>query len=502
MKISAEKIKNWFKDKHNRILVLVLMIGILLRLYYLIITANQPLWWDEAEYLLMGKFFATGELFTGLMASRPLLWPMIVSFLMKINLGKEIIFRIIEFLVSSIGLIFLYLTTKKLFNKEVGIIAALFLSVFYLHLFYTARLLLDSLAPTFWIISIYFFTEGYLLKKDNKKFYLSAFFGSLGVFIYNQTIAIFIIYLIFLLITEKLKLFKEKKFYIFALVAILTFIPNFIANQVLYKNPLEFVKVGFEVGNVAEADYWGNIKIFLGYMPEYLSSIFLVLFIISLIVVFYKLILGIDLVFKKPDLEEKKQLFMFLWLIVSFLVIVKIVGHFEDRYIMPTFLPIFIITALGLWILKEKFTKPENKRVLYAALIILLIIVSFTQIKQADQIIKLKKDSFIQVKEAGFWLKENSAPQDKVITSFLPMLAYYSERQITTFPGSEEELIPAIKKEKPKYLLISIFTGNPNYINNIQNYQMLKLVFTQKEGDNITLAVFEIDYNHELLKEG
>jgi len=501
VKISTEKIKSWLKDKHNRIFLLVLTIGILLRLYYLIITANQPLWWDEAEYVLMGKFFAGGELLTGLLASRPLLWPMIIASLTKINLGSEIILRTIEFLTSSIGLIFLYLTTKKLFNKEVGIITTLLLSVFYLHLFYTARLLLDSLAPTFWIISIYFFTEGYLLKKDNKKFYLSAFFGSLGVFIYNQTIAIFIIYLIFLLITEKLKLFKGKKIYIFALVAVITFIPNLIANQVLYGNPLEFVKIGFEVGNVADADYLGNIKIFLGHMPEYLGITLLILFIISLIVVFYKLILGIDLAIKKPDIETKKELFLFIWLIISFLIIVKIVGHFEDRYIMPTFLPLFIITALGIEKIKNKVIKKENVRIVYAVIIILLVIISFTQIKHADQLIKFKKDSFIQVKEAGLWIKDNSEKQDKIITSFLPMLAYYSERKIVSFPGLEEEIVPTIKKEKPKYLLISIFTGNPNYINNIPNYKMLKVMHTQKAESDIILAVFEIDYNHELLKE-
>ena len=492
--MNKEKIKKWLKDKHNLAFLIVLSVGILIRLYYLIITFNQPLWWDEAEYLLMGKYFATGELFTGLLASRPLLLPLLVAFLMKIGLGYEILYRLTEFIISSIALVFIYLTTKELFNKETGIISTLLLSVFYLHLFYTSRILLDSIAPTLWIISIYFFTKGYLIKKDNKKFYLSAFFGALGVFFYNQAIALFIIYLTFLLIIEKINLLKEKRFYIFGLVALVTFLPNFILNQILYKSPIEFITTGISVGNVLTANYWQNVSIYLKYFPNYLGLLLLILFIISLIIVFYKLIIGIDLVIKKPELETNKQLFLFLWLIISFLLIIKIVGHFEDRYIMPTFLPIFIITALGLNTIKEKFAKPTNIRRIYAVMIILLIIISFTQLKQADNIIKNKKVSFLEMKQAGLWIKENSNPGDTVLTSFSPILPYYSERKIVSFPATEEELIPLIEKEKPKYLLISVFTGNPNYINNITNYPIFTPVQVYQAGNNLILGILEIKY--------
>src|SRR3989338_657685 len=432
--MKIDKIKEWIKDKHNLIFLAVLFLGIIIRLYYLIITKNQPLWWDEAEYLLMAKYFATGDLFMNLFASRPLLLPLFFAFLMKINLGYEIIYRIIEVIISSIGLLFVYLTAKELFNKETGIISTLFLSVFYLHIFYTSRILLDSIAPTFWVLSVYFFTKGYIKKKENKSFYLSAFFGALGVFLYNQTIALFIIYLVFLLITEKLNLFKEKRFYIFGLIAFITFLPTFILNKILYNNTIEFIKKGISTGDVLTANYPENILTFIKYLPAYLDALLLIIFIFSVIIVFYKLIIGIDLVIKTPDQETKKLLFLFLWLVLSFLIIIKIVGHFEDRYIMPTFIPLFIITALGIYKLKEYLIKITDKRIVFAIIIILLLLISFTQIKKADNAINGKKDSFLQLKQASLWIKENSNPGDRLLTSSSPMTLYYSERKIVNLP--------------------------------------------------------------------
>ena len=421
--------------------------------------------------------------------------PLIFAFFMKLNLGYELIYRLIETIISALGLVFIYLTAKELFNKEVGIASTLLLSVFYLHLFYTDRLLLDIIAPTFWLISLYFFTTGYLIKKDNKKFYLASLFAAIGVFFYNQTIAIFILYLIFLLIIEKLNLFKEKRFYIFGLVALITFLPNFILNQILYKNPIEFITTGISVGNVLTSNYLQNVMIYINYFPRYLGIILLILFLVSIILVFYKLIIGIDLLIKKPDLELKKYLLLLLWLVLPFLIIIKIVGHFEDRYLMPVFIPIFIICSLGLYKIKQFLVKPSNKSIIYAIIILLLILISYGQIKQADQIINAKKDSYKELKDAGLWIKENSMPEDKILTSNIPILPYYSERQIIPFPEKEEQLIPLIIKEKPKYILISVFTGNPNYINNLGTYTMLKPVQGYKLNGNPVLVIFAIEYN-------
>ena len=46
------KIKEFFKE--NFVLIIILLFGFILRLYYLILTKSQAVWWDEGEYLSMG----------------------------------------------------------------------------------------------------------------------------------------------------------------------------------------------------------------------------------------------------------------------------------------------------------------------------------------------------------------------------------------------------------------------------------------------------------------
>ncbi|MEM3074692.1 MAG: hypothetical protein QW727_02000 [Candidatus Pacearchaeota archaeon] len=53
-----QKIKNWLSDKHNLVLFGILIFAFIIRLYYFALTKNQPLWWDEAEYMSAAKSYA------------------------------------------------------------------------------------------------------------------------------------------------------------------------------------------------------------------------------------------------------------------------------------------------------------------------------------------------------------------------------------------------------------------------------------------------------------
>ena len=112
-----------------------------------------------------------------------------------------------------------------------------------------------------------------------------------------------------------------------------------------------------------------------------------------------------------------------------------------------------------------------------------------------DDTIKSKKDSFLPLKEGAMWIKENSNPIDTILTSSSPMMLYYSERKIVNFPDKEEELTSLILEKRPKYMVVSIFTGNPNYINNLMNYTYFKPVKTYQSENFFLLAIFEIEYD-------
>ena len=55
-----KKLIDWFKDKYNLSLFLVIVFAVVIRIYYFIMAQNQPLWWDEAEYMVIAQGWASG----------------------------------------------------------------------------------------------------------------------------------------------------------------------------------------------------------------------------------------------------------------------------------------------------------------------------------------------------------------------------------------------------------------------------------------------------------
>src|SRR3989338_6338384 len=57
-----EKLKakclDWLKDPYNKAFLGILIFAIIIRIYFLVITKNQAVWWDAADYLTEAKVLA------------------------------------------------------------------------------------------------------------------------------------------------------------------------------------------------------------------------------------------------------------------------------------------------------------------------------------------------------------------------------------------------------------------------------------------------------------
>ena len=126
----------------------------------------------------------------------------------------------------------------------------------------------------------------------------------------------------------------------------------------------------------------------------------------------------------------------------------------------------------------------------------------YTQIARVDPLIKQKKDSFLQVKDAGLWIKENSIPSDTVISASIPQNTYYSERVTYDFYvnnlQNETAFYDKIKEIKPKYLVISAFESGftPNWAyswpqNNSDLVTPVNALFFDKEQTQPALIIYE-----------
>src|SRR3989344_7023816 len=138
--MEKEKVRLFIKE--NLPIILILTFGLIIRIYYLILTKNQATWWDESEYTSVGLHWFFGIPYE-LNPQRPPLLSLLEGFILYLG-GTEILMKIIiELIPSTLLILISYLIVKEMYNKRLALLVALFTSVFWLILFNTVRLHAD-----------------------------------------------------------------------------------------------------------------------------------------------------------------------------------------------------------------------------------------------------------------------------------------------------------------------------------------------------------------------
>ncbi len=498
--MNKEKIMEWLKYKYNLGFLLVLLFSTIIRIYYFFITKTQPLWYDESDYMATGLHWVTNLPYY-VNPQRPPLLPFLEFLIFKLSLG-EITIRLILVLFSVGVVILTYLIGKEMYDKRVGLIASVIMALFWEVLFNTTRLHVEIPLLFFTYLSIYFFWKGYIKKEKRHYIWLFGVFLALA-FLTKYTIFLFgLTLLIFLLVTERLKFLKNKDLWTAVLLFFIFLIPYFIWAYVSFDTLFPFLKAGGK-GDVGRSLIESSKEIF-GYIPFFLENIFLAIFLIGLVALLIRLFLGFDIIIKKGNRVLENDFFNLMFIIMFTFYFAFVMRGGEDRWVLPIALPLFLIVGRGFSILYD-FIKRYNKYIASGIIIILLGIGSYEQIKQADFIIENKKDTYLQVKDAALWMKENSDPSDKIFSVSQPQTFYYSKRETWSYTEDKSHnFISNIShfeeflfEEKPKYLTVSIFEYLPPWIVPYieEHKEMFKPVqgyFTQDQKP--LLIIYELTY--------
>jgi len=457
-----KKIINWFKNPYNLTLAAILIFAFAIRLYYYSMTQGQAVWWDAAEYMNMARAWAFGLEYQ-FHPVRPVLFPLIVALCFKI-LNTELLPRLFIFALSMISIYGMYLFGKEVYNKKIGLLASFLTSIFYLHIFHTYRLLVDLPSFVFFVFAGLFFYKYLKNNQDKKSLYFGAIIIAMGALIRLTTATFLFAILIYVLITERFHCLKKKEYWIAALIFILILSPYLIWGYIQFNG---FVITQAGAWNAPEGNYlsngFSNFKSYVFLFPDMFSWVFLIFFILGLLSM-YKLFLGFDMVLNNKNPKLKKYLLLLLITLIPIISVSLSMSHyFEDRYIINSLPGIFIIASA--FIMRSyRFIKNKNKIIAILFLIILLGSMAFTQLKHADDIIKIKKDSYSEVKQAGLWLKQNSNENDIILSRSRSYIKYYSEREVEDIPGTKEELESLLSNPNVKYYMISVFEDHKDWM--------------------------------------
>ena len=443
-------------------LILILIFGFVIRAYYAWLTWGQSLWWDESVYMDMSRYWTHG-LFYDFTAARPLLFSVFIAGFNFIS-TSEFLPRIFILFFSMLAILGMYYLGRCLTDKKsVGLFAAFMTSIFYIHIFYTQRLLVDTLSFTFFIWSAYFFSKYF--KKDNPKyFYIASIIVAIGFLFRITTALILLVVLLYTIVIDGTKMFKKKEYYIGAIIFIAIITPYIIWGYFQFHG---FVLTqAFETN--APTNFWiGGYNVLINYITRFLlllPNIWAIpagiLFIIGLLMM-HECIVGIDMM-KKGDKKLQKDFFILLMFIVPLIAISFLLDHDEDRYIFNVFPAIFILMSIAVYWTYDEIKK-QNKSVAIIFIIVLIGMTTFSQLQATDLTIKSKIPSYQQIKEAGLWIGQNSRPDDIVITHSYPQIQYYSWRYSRHFPKTEEEY-ELLDKTNFTYFMVSIFERSPEWV--------------------------------------
>jgi len=525
------KLKNfffgWVEDNYDKAFIAVLIVAFAIRFIVFLKTMDQAIWWDAGDYLATAKRWAgINPYFIDLWYSRRgLFWPFFSSLFFRFGLG-EIGLRLAVVLFST-GIIFVsYHLIKKMFNKKLALLVSIGLTFSWIFLFFSGRPLTNLPATFFLLTALLCFWKGYVLKEGNKFIYIFGAFFALACLTRMQYVTFTLPLLVLVFTKEKFKFLTNKHLWIAIGIFLLIFTPQFVMHYQHFGNPIadlatyylgvggsETGEVGVQLAKTSDLFvYFTNLPYILdgnnkGYSSLFALSPIYILFVIGFFYFFFDMFLGIDKIFKNPEIQKK--FFILSWIVITFLLLGYIAPHLEQRYIMQT-LPILFVIAIHPLILLEKFITKQfkiSKTLAFILIITVLIICLYSNLAFGNLLIDSKKTSYLEVKLAGEWIKENSNISDTVVGGSWPQLTYYSERAVYPYHGkyrrefsmqNETALEEYIEKNRPKYLTASIFEVEEDWIFEFpqKHADMLVPVKVFYQGDKPVLIIYEFNYDN------
>lgn len=490
-----KQVLNWLKDPLNISLMGVLILAFALRLYYSILVGNQPLWWDEACYGSLAKnlishVWSQSDLILHESIIRPPLFPLFWAILIFIGIPEGGVRFILELLPSVLSIFFVYLITKEIFDKKAAVISAFIFSVLWIHLFYTLRLLTEVPALLFLFSSIYYFIKANSFQLNYKYLSISLFLLSISTLIRYPNGVIFSVYFLLLLLSKNLSLNKIK-FWGSTAIGLIPLIVFFISNFITYRN---IFPAFFGSNYVAPEEIVSNLPFawnLISYIPVYLKTVLFVFFIVGIITLFFEILIGYNLI--KGNIKIRNYLLMILILVAIFSFFIFYMRAGDDRWLFVISLPLCCLTGFGINLFYT-FARKYNKYLAIILVLVILFIGAYSQITFADNLIKNKRESFLQIRQGFEWIKQNS-PEESIIigSSIQPYAVFYAERQYLNFPLNNSD---KDKISQADYLIQHAFTPQSPYINeylsqNQDKWTPVNIFFFDQEQTQPALVIYK-----------
>ncbi len=446
--------KKIVNNREFYIIAAVVALGLIIKIYYLIATKGQTLWWDEAEYMSAAKHWAFGVPYE-LNEQRPPLFQLLAATLLKMGF-EEIGLKLFLVLLPSVFIaLATYYLGKELYNSQIGIISALSVTFVWSLIFWSIRFQPDFLSVSFQILACIFFWKSSRINGSKKTSYsiYCGIFLALGFYFKISALLVPLSLALFILWRDGISLFKEKSNWIILFAFLGAMIPFLIWQAITFGNPIAFSTT--YSGDFNEGRTFGWMA--LDFFHSFPKKIFFVLFIFGLLTKLIPIALSLDILIKNKEKRNDSSIFTAIFLIViALFYIFYIQGIIEDRWVFLMIPFLFIFAAIGLLRVSE-FIGKASKFLSYIFIIVVFAVFIFSQMSHVHMLIKSKEGTYAPVKDVSLLIKENSLSHDKILSVSYTQTTAYAEREVITYSKmSIENFTKILFEQRPSYIIVSI----------------------------------------------
>lgn len=390
------------------LLLLITCFGLFLRIASLWIgfalqtNLDSSLFPDEANFLVAARYFSEG-IFPPqyIYYHNSLILSPIIAGLYSLFGITAFAGRILSVLLGTLTIPLVYLLGKELFkNEKKALLAALLLSISFIHRFWTIRALADGPLTFFFVLSLYLFIRA--INSGSLRGYLWAGLSTIvSVLIKYPAILIFLIVFLYLVINIYLKQIPKKAllYYVFT-VAIFAFA---ILTLLLSQFALAFQPLD-------QISYFLNILFSGGSNPFYYIFYTFFLNFFGAFIVF--ILLGFAVLYSIKR-HTKGDVLLLSWMAIIF-VFFSFYGESElYRYLLPA-IPAFYILISSIFIdifQKVQFSthKFRFSRQSFIALLLIVLLGGFVTAELAigENLIVKRSMTYGGIYQMSSWLNQN-----------------------------------------------------------------------------------------------
>lgn len=438
------------------ILLVILLIGIVLRIYDL---GNESIWIDEGYSIKMASL----DLFqivqkTSLEEPHPPLYYIILHYWINLFGNNEFSIRFPSLIFGSFAILMIYMVGSLIFNKKIGLLSSLLLALSVFHIQYSQEARMYSLLTLLSLLSIYFFIK--LLNRIT--FSVSFWYILFSIFMmYTHIFGLFIIIFqniyfisLFLLKKENQLTLNLRRWILFQITLVILYIPwiIFLITAIL-RLQSEFWRPIPTIGSV-----FYTFKIYSG---SYLL-LFLFLMLSTFSIVSYEKVKGR---FNGKDFFKSLESFTWnlslsnverIYLLSVWMLTPIILPFIISFFSTPIYIIRYTIAAsLAFYILIAKGIENINNKPIQLCVIIIIIIFSLNSI--GKEFTDVNKE---QWREVTNYIDMNADSGDLIIIrggSMQYCFDYYSKRTDLFKKGwrdIDEENIKELKSHNKVWIIL------------------------------------------------